>query len=60
MQIRSVKTDPCTDTDKHLANKPQLKYAYQHNIQIRTSKRVHRLPVTVRDQHSFGILFTSN
>ena len=60
MQIQSVKTDSGSDTKKHLANMPQLKYAYRQHLEIRTSKRVRRQPVTVRYQHSFYILFISH
>ena len=59
MQIQSVKTDSGSDTKKHLANMPQLRYAYRQHLEIRTSKRVRRQHVTVRYQHSFSILFIS-
>ena len=59
MQIQSVKTDQGPDTKKHLANMPQLKYAYREHLEIRTSKRVCRQHVTARYQHSFSILFIS-
>ena len=60
MQIQSVKTDRGPDTKKHLSNMPRLKYVYRQNLEIRTSKRVCRQPVTASHQHSFGILFTTS